>query len=156
MALAGHPRPCETRPYLVSTAKNIPATIFRAYIPEGCRGRLRYSQTAPATRRGCVDYHGTETRLKQVNLEKIELEELPFKLEKKGQKPSLRLQPCEIANISPRAENCNIAWLESADSMLAEQVPVQRPRVHVRSQNLALFARRSDWSVPWLHLRDIW
>ena len=51
----------------------------------------------------------------------------------KRQKPSLRLQPCEIANISPRAEICNIAWLESVDSVLAEQVPVQRSRAESRN-----------------------
>ena len=65
-------------------------------------------------------------------------------------------QPCEIANIRPRAEICNLTWLESADSVLAKQVPVQSSRVHVRSQNLATFIRRSDWSVPWLQTCDIW
>ena len=92
--------------------------------PEGCRGGSRCSQTAPATRRDCVYHHGTETRLEQVNLEKRELEKKLLDW-KKRQKPSLRLQPCEIVNISPRAEICNIAWPESADSVLAEQVPVQ-------------------------------
>ena len=48
-------------------------------------------------------------------------------------------QPREIANLSPRAEICNLTWLESADSVLAKQVPVQSSKVHVRSQNLATF-----------------
>ena len=66
-------------------------------------------------------------------------------------------QPCEIANISPRAEICNLTWLESADSVMAKQVPVQSSRIdlHVRSQNLATFIRRSDWPVPWLQTCDI-
>ena len=101
-----------------------------------------------------VYHHGTETRFEQANLDKIELEEKPLD-SKNRQKPSLRLQPCEIANISHRAEICNIAWLESAASVLAKQVQVQRSRVHVRSQNLATFVRRSDWSVPWLQTRDL-
>ena len=65
-------------------------------------------------------------------------------------------QPCEIANIRPRAEICNLTWLESADSVLAKQVLVQSSTVHVRSQNLATFIRRSDRSVPWLQTCDIW
>ena len=46
--------------------------------PEGCRGGPRCSQTAPATRRDCVYHHGTDTRLEQVKLEKIELEKKAF------------------------------------------------------------------------------
>ena len=72
-----------------------------------------------------------------------------------ARKNDRNFQPCEIANIRPRAEICNLTWLESADSVLAKQVPVQSSRVHVRSQNLATFIRRSDWSVPWLQTCDI-
>ena len=73
-----------------------------------------------------------------------------------ARKNDRNFQPCEIANISPRAEICNLTWLESADSVLAKQVPVQSSKVHVRSQNLTTFIRRSDWSVPWLQTCDIW
>ena len=55
-----------------------------------------------------------------------------------------------------RRRFCNLTWLESADSVLAKQVLVQSSRVHVRSQNLATFIRRYDWSVPWLQTCDIW
>ena len=74
-----------------------------------------------------------------------------------ARKNDRNFQPFEIANISPmpRAEICNFTWLESADSVLAKQVPVQSSKVHVRSQNLARFIRRSDWSVPWLQTCDI-
>ena len=72
-----------------------------------------------------------------------------------ARKNDRNFQPCEIANIRPRAEICNLTWLESADSVLAKQVPVQSSKVHVRSQNLATFIRRSDWSVPWLQTCDI-
>ena len=72
-----------------------------------------------------------------------------------ARKNDRNFQPSEIANISPGAEICNLTWLESADSVLAKQVPVQSSTVHVRSQNLATFIRRSDWSVPWLQSRDI-
>ena len=72
-----------------------------------------------------------------------------------AQKIDRNFQRCEIAIISPRAEVCNLTWLESADSVLAKQVPVQSSRVHVRSQNLARFIRRSDWSVPWFQTCDI-
>ena len=73
-----------------------------------------------------------------------------------ARKNDRNFQPCEIANIRPRAEICNLTWLESADSVLAKQVPVQSSKVHVRSQNLTTFIRRSDWSVPWLETCDIW
>ena len=46
--------------------------------PEGCRGGPRCSQTAPAARRDCVYHYGTDTRLEQVKLEKIELEKKAF------------------------------------------------------------------------------
>ena len=72
-----------------------------------------------------------------------------------ARKNDRNFQPCEIANIRPWAEICNLTWLESADSVLAKQVPVQSSRVHVRSQNLATFIRLSDWSVPWLQTCDI-
>ena len=72
-----------------------------------------------------------------------------------ARKNDRNFQPCEITNIRPRAEICNLTWLESADSVLAKQVPVQSSRVHVRSQNLATFVRRFDWSVPWLQTCDI-
>ena len=120
--------------------------------PEGCRGGPRCSQTAPATRRDCVYHHGTDTRLEQVKLEKNRTQKESFLARKNDR----NFQPCEIANIRPRTEICNLTWLESADSVLTKQVPVQSSRVHVRSQDLATFIRRSDWSVPWLQTCDIW
>ena len=113
--------------------------------PSGCRGGPRCSQTAPATRRDGVYHHGTDTRLEQVKLEKNRTRKESFL----ARKHDRNFQPCEIANLRPRAEICNLTWLESADSVLAKQVPVQSSRVdlHVRSQNLATFIRRSDCRV---------
>ena len=51
--------------------------------PEDCRGGPRCSQTAPATRRDCVYHRGTDTRLEQVKLEKIELEKNAFSSKKR-------------------------------------------------------------------------
>ena len=120
--------------------------------PEGCRGEPRCSQTAPAARRDCVYHHGTDTRLKTGKARKKNTARRESFLARKNDR---NFQPCEIANISPGAEICNLTWLESADSVLAKQVPVQSSRVHVRSQNLATFIHRSDWSVPWLQTCDI-
>ena len=134
-----------------SMAKSRPATAARGPQARGLPCRAEMQPNCPGYQeRLCLsswNRYSTQTSKARKNRTRKE----SFLARKNDR----NFQPCEIANIRPRAEICNLTWLESADSVLAKQVPVQSSRVHVRSQNLATFIRRSDWSVPWLETCDI-
>ena len=61
-----------------SMAKSRPVTAARGPQARGLPWRAEMQPNCPATRRDCVYHHGTDTRLEQVKLEKIELEKKAF------------------------------------------------------------------------------
>ena len=134
-----------------SMAKSRPATAARGPQARGLPWRAEMQPNCPGYQeRLCLSsWNRYSTRTGKARKNRTRKESFL------ARKNDRNFQPCEIANIRPRAEICNLTWLESADSVLAKQVPVQSSKVHVRSQNLATFIRRSDLSVPWLQTCDI-
>ena len=134
-----------------SMAKSRPATAARGPQARGLPWRAEMQPNCPGYQeRLCLSsWNRYSTRTGKARKNRTRKESFL------ARKNDRNFQPCEIANIRPRAEICNLTWLESAHSVLAKQVPVQSSKVHVRSQNLATFIRRSDWSVPWLQTCDI-
>ena len=95
--------------------------------PEGCRGRPRCSQTAPATRKDCVYHDGTKNSTRTGKPRRNRTQRETFWTRKKAETftQASAMWDCKY---QPWGRNLQYRMARISLSVLAEQVPVQRSR----------------------------